>query len=117
MVAPYNPTPTQDPQHDNERSVVHDRADPDDGPSPFEGTAPDSTPLERRDIYAALLNHLPFPARLPLDGSSIEEHYVPDKEDALEHTKVTDELLCYDNAHIFHLFLLYLSRVLLQLVT
>jgi hypothetical protein len=93
MVAPYNPTPTQDPQHDNERSVDHDRADSDDGPSPFEGTAPDGTPLERRDIYAALLNHLPFPTRLPLEGSSIEEHYVPDKEDALEHTKVTDELL------------------------
>jgi hypothetical protein len=93
MVAPYNPTPTQDPQHDNERSVVHDRADSDDGPSPFEGTAPDGTPLERRDIYAALLNHLPFPARLPLEGSSIEEHYIPDKEDALQHTKVTDELL------------------------
>jgi hypothetical protein len=93
MVAPYNPTPTQDPQHDNERSVEHDRADSDDGPSPFEGTAPDGTPLERRDIYAALLNHLPFPARLPLEGSSIEDHYVPDKEDALEHTKITDELL------------------------
>jgi hypothetical protein len=93
MVAPYNPTPTQDPQHDNERSVDHDRADSDNGPSPFEGTAPDGTPLERRDIYAALLNHLPFPARLPLEGLSIEEHYVPDKEDALEHTKVTDELL------------------------
>jgi hypothetical protein len=93
MVAPYNPTPTQDPQHDNERSVIHDREDSDDGPSPFEGTAPDSTPLERRDIYAALLNHLPFPARLPLEGSSIEDHYVPDKEDALEHTKITDELL------------------------
>jgi hypothetical protein len=41
MVAPYNPTPTQDPQHDNERPVVHDRDDSDDGPSPFEGTAPD----------------------------------------------------------------------------
>jgi hypothetical protein len=93
MVAPYNPTPTQDPQHDNERSVEHDREDSDDGPSPFEGTAPDGTPLERRDIYAALLNHLPFPARLPLEGSSIEDHYVPDKEDALEHTKITDELL------------------------
>jgi hypothetical protein len=93
MVAPYNPTPTQDPQHDNERSVEHDREDSDDGPSPFEGTAPDSTPLERRDIYAALLNHLPFPARLPLKGSSIEDHYIPDKEDALEHTKITDELL------------------------
>jgi hypothetical protein len=93
MVAPYNPSPTQDPQHDNERSIEHDRADSDDGPSPFEGTAPDGTPLERRDIYAALLNHLPFPARLPLEGSSIEDHYVPDKEDALEHTKITDELL------------------------
>jgi hypothetical protein len=93
MVALYNPMPTLDPQHDNERSVVHDRADSDNGPSPFEGTAPDGTPLERRDIYAALLNHLPFPARLPLEGSSIEEHYIPDKEDALEHTKVTDELL------------------------
>jgi hypothetical protein len=93
MVAPYNPTPTQDPQHDNERPVVHDRDDSDDGPSPFEGTAPDGTPLERRDIYAALLNYLPFPARLPLEGSSIEDHYVPDKEDALEHTKITDELL------------------------
>jgi hypothetical protein len=93
MVAPYNPTPMQDPQHDNERSVEHDREDSDDGPSPFEGTALDGTPLERRDIYAALLNHLPFPARLPLEGSSIEDHYVPDKEDALEHTKITDELL------------------------
>jgi hypothetical protein len=93
MVAPYNPTLTQDPQHDNERSAFHDRAETDDGPSPFEGTVPDSTPLERRDIYAALLNHLPFPARLPLEGSSIKDHYVPDKEDALEHTKVTDELL------------------------
>jgi hypothetical protein len=93
MVAPYNPTPTQDPQHDNERSVEHDRDATEEGPSPFEGTAPDGTPLERRDIYAALLNHLPFPARLPLEGSSIEDHYVPDKEDALEHTKITDELL------------------------
>jgi hypothetical protein len=93
MVAPYNPTPTQDPQHDNERSIVHDRADSDNGPSPFEGTAQDGTPQERRDIYAALLNHLPFPARLPLEGLSIEDHYIPDKEDALEHTKVTDELL------------------------
>jgi hypothetical protein len=93
MVAPYNPTPTQDPQHDNERSVEHDREATDEGPSPFEGTAPDGTPLERRDIYAALLNHLPFPSRLPLEGSSIEDHYVPDKEDALEHTKITDELL------------------------
>jgi hypothetical protein len=93
MVAPYNPTPTKDPQHDSERSVEHDRADSDDGPSPFEGTAPDGTPLERRDIYAALLNHLPFPSRLPLEGLSIEDHYVPDKEDALEHTKITDELL------------------------
>jgi hypothetical protein len=93
MVAPYNPTPTQDPQHDSERSVEHDREATDEGPSPFEGTAPDGTPLERRDIYAALLNHLPFPARLPLEGSSIEDHYVPDKEDALEHTKITDELL------------------------
>jgi hypothetical protein len=93
MVAPYNPTPTQDPQHDNERSVIHDREDSDDGPSPFEGTAPDGTPLERRDIYAALLNYLPFPARLPLEGSSIEDHYVPDKEDTLEHTKITDDLL------------------------
>jgi hypothetical protein len=93
LVAPYNPTPTQDPQHDNERSVEHDREATDEGPSPFEGTAPDGTPLERRDIYAALLNHLPFPARLPLEGSSIEDHYVPDKEDALEHTKITDELL------------------------
>jgi hypothetical protein len=93
MVAPYNPTPTQDPQHDSERSVEHDRDATDEGPSPFEGTAPDGTPLERRDIYAALLNHLPFPSRLPLEGSSIEDHYVPDKEDALEHTKITDELL------------------------
>jgi 6-phosphofructokinase len=93
LVAPYNPTPTQDPQHDSERSVDHDRDATDEGPSPFEGTAPDSTPLERRDIYAALINHLPFPARLPLEGSSIEDHYVPDKEDALEHTKITDELL------------------------
>jgi hypothetical protein len=93
MVAPYNPTPTQDPQHDNERSVEHDRDATDEGPSPFEGTAPDGTPLERRDIYAALLNYLPFPSRLPLEGSSIEDHYVPDKEDALEHTKITDELL------------------------
>jgi hypothetical protein len=93
LVAPYNPTPTSDPQHDNERSVEHDRDATDEGPSPFEGTAPDGTPLERRDIYAALLNHLPFPARLPLEGSSIEDHYVPDKEDALEHTKITDELL------------------------
>jgi hypothetical protein len=93
MVAPYNPTPTQDPQHDNERSVEHDREATDEGPSPFEGTAPDGTPLERQDIYSALLNHLPFPARLPLEGSSIEDHYVPDKEDALEHTKITDELL------------------------
>jgi hypothetical protein len=93
MVAPYNPTPTQDPQHDNERSVEHDREATDEGPSPFEGTAPDGTPLERRDIYAALLNHLPFPSRLPLEGSSIEDHYVPDKEDALEHTKITDNSL------------------------
>jgi hypothetical protein len=93
MVAPYNPTPTQDPQHDSERSVSHNHEESDDGPSPFEGTAPDGTPLERRDIYTALLNYLPLPARLPLEGSSIEDHYVPDKEDALEHTKVTDELL------------------------
>jgi hypothetical protein len=93
MVAPYNPTPTQDPQHDNERSVSHNREESDDGPSPFEGTAPDGAPLERRDIYAALLNYLPLPARLPLEGSSIKDHYVPDKEDALEHTKVTDEPL------------------------
>jgi hypothetical protein len=61
MVALYNPTPTQDPQHDNEWSIIHNRAESDDGPSLFEGTAPDSTPLERQDIYAALLNHLPFP--------------------------------------------------------
>jgi hypothetical protein len=93
MVAPYNPTPTQDPQHDNERSVEHNRTATDEGPSPFEGTAPDSTPLEQRDIYAALLNYLPFPTRLPMEGSSIEDHYVPDKEDALEHTKITDKLL------------------------
>jgi hypothetical protein len=65
MVAPYNPTPTQDPQYDNERSVSHNCEESDDGPSPFEGTAPDSTPLERRDIYTALLNYLPLPARLP----------------------------------------------------
>jgi hypothetical protein len=75
------------------RGLLNTTEMPDEGPSPFEGTAPDGTPLERRDIYAALLNHLPFPARLPLEGSSIEDHYVPDKEDALEHTKITDELL------------------------
>jgi hypothetical protein len=93
MVAPYNPTPTQDPQPDNNRTMVHNRADTSDGASPFEGTAPDGTPLEKRDIYSALLNYLPFPARLPLDGSSMEQQYIPDKEDSLEYTRVTDELL------------------------
>jgi hypothetical protein len=61
MVAPYNPTPTQDPQPDNDRTMVHNRADTSNRASPFEGTAPDSTPLEKRDIYSALLNYLPFP--------------------------------------------------------
>jgi hypothetical protein len=93
MVAPYNTTPTQNPQPDNDRTAVHNRADTNDGASLFEGTAPDGTPLEKRDIYSALLNYLHFPARLPLDGLSKEQKYVPDKEDSLEFTRVTDEFI------------------------
>jgi hypothetical protein len=93
MVAPYNPTPTLNLQHDNNCPLVNNRAKHNDGPSPFLGTAPDSTPLEVRDIYTILLNHLSTPAHLPMEGKQLWDIYIPDKPETLEAAQITSELL------------------------